>query len=379
MGPLRGFKVIEFGSIGPAPFTAMLLADMGAEIARIDRNDPVELGVQRNPRYELNRRNRRSIGINLKCKEGVQLALDLIRQADALIEGFRPGVMERMGLGPQACSGINPRLVYGRMTGWGQDGPLAQTAGHDINYIALAGALNYIGIKGQRPSPPLSLLGDNGGGGVYLAFGIVCALLESGKSGQGQVVDAAIIDGVTSLATPMHGREQAGDFGARGENASDGNVPWYSAYETRDHKWVTVGAIESRFYRELLVRLGLDKENLPGQQDKAGWPALRHRFEEIFSQRTRDEWVKVFEGSDACFAPVLELAEVRQHPHAVARGMFKVVDGIEHPMPAPRFSRTIPEVASGPALAGEHTEIVLLDWGFSDADIASLRTAGAIT
>ena len=378
MGPLRGFKVVEFGSIGPAPFTAMLLADMGAEIVRIDRNDPVELGVQRNPRYELNRRNRRSIGINLKCKEGVQLALDLIRQADALIEGFRPGVMERMGLGPAICSGINPRLVYGRMTGWGQDGPLAQTAGHDINYIALAGALNYIGIKGQRPSPPLSLLGDNGGGGVYLAFGIVCALLEAGKSGQGQVVDAAIIDGVTSLATPMHGREQAGGIGARGENASDGNVPWYSAYETSDHKWVTVGAIESRFYRELLVRLGLDKDDLPGQNDKAGWPALRLRFEEIFRQRTRDEWVKVFEGSDACFAPVLELAEVRQHPHAVARGMFKVVDGIEHPMPAPRFSRTIPEVASGPALAGEHTESVLLEWGVSDANIASLRTAGAI-
>lgn len=378
MGPLQGFKVVEFGSIGPAPFTAMLLADMGAEIVRIDRNDPVELGVQRNPKYELNRRNRRSIGINLKCREGIELALGLIRQADALIEGFRPGVMERMGLGPEACFGVNPRLVYGRMTGWGQDGPLSQTAGHDINYIALAGALNYIGIKGQRPSPPLSMLGDNGGGGLYLAFGIVCALLESGKSGQGQVVDAAIIDGVTSLTTPMHGREQAGDFGPRGENASDGNIPWYSAYETRDDKWVTVGAIESRFYRELLVRLGLDKENLPGQQDKAGWPVLRQRFEETFRQRTRDEWVKVFEDSDACFAPVLELAEVRQNPHAQARGMFKTMDGIDHPMPAPRFSRTVPEITSGPALAGEHTESVLLQWGFSGANVASLRTAGAI-
>ena len=379
MGPLKGFKIVEFAGIGPGPFCAMLLADMGAEVVRIDRTAAVELGLKRNPKYELNRRNRRSVGLDLKLKDGVDAAMRLIKGADALIEGFRPGVMERLGLGPDVCLAANPKLVYGRMTGWGQEGPLAQAAGHDINYIALAGALHYIGQKGQPPSPPLSLVGDHGGGGMYLAFGIVCALLEASRSRRGQVVDAAIIDGVTSLVTPMHGRHDAGDLGrVRGENASDGSRPWYTAYETKDGKWVSVGAIEGRFYAELLSKLGLDKETLPKQHDEAGWPRLRRRFAEIFSQKTRDEWAAIMEGSDACFAPVLDLGEVRDHPHIRARAMFTQVDGVTHPMPSPRLSRTAPEIQSGPALPGAHTEAVLADWGFSASEIAALKKSGAI-
>ncbi len=379
MGPLKGYKVVEFAGLGPGPFCAMLLADMGADVVRIDRTAAVELGLTRNPKYELNRRNRRSVALNLKAKEGVDTAMRLIKNADALIEGFRPGVMERLGLGPDECLAANPKLVYGRMTGWGQDGPLSQAAGHDINYIALAGALHYIGQKGQQPSPPLSLLGDHGGGGIYLAFGMVCAMLEASRSGLGQVVDAAIIDGVTSLLTPYHGRHDAGDMGAvRGENSSDGSRPWYTCYETKEGKWVSVGAIESRFYAELLRRMGLDKEDLPKQHDKAGWPQLHNRFAEVFSQKTRDEWVAIMGDSDACFAPVLNLNELRDHPHIRARAMFTEIDGVPHPMPAPRMSRTPLEIRSGPVMAGEHTAVALEDWGFLKDEIASLKKSGAI-
>lgn len=379
MGPLKGYKIVEFGSIGPTPYCAMLLADMGAQIVRIDRTEAVELGLKRNPGYEINRRNRPSIRLDVKAQEGREAALRLIASADALIEGFRPGVMERLGLGPDVCLAANPKLVYGRMTGWGQEGPLAQTVGHDINYIALAGALHYLGPKGGAPLPPLALVGDHGGGGLWLAFGMVCALLEARRSGLGQVVDGAIIDGVTSLLTPMHGRFEAGGIGnSRGENANDGSRPWYCAYETRDGKWISIGAIEGRFYAELLNKLGLDKEDLPKQHDAAGWPRLHSRFAEVFKQKTRDQWVALLEGTDVCFAPVLDLGELREHPHVRARGMFTEFEGVTHPVPGPRMSRTPPEIRSGPEIAGAHTESALAEWGFSPTEISALKKSGVI-
>ena len=379
MGPLKGLRVLEFAGLGPAPFCAMLLADMGAEVVRIDRTQGIELGAALDPKFELNLRNRRSISLNLKSADGLAVARNLIARADALIEGFRPGVMERLGIGPADCHKSNPRLIYGRMTGWGQDGPLSQRAGHDINYIAMAGALNYLGSKGQPPAPPHALLGDLGGGGMYLAFGIVCALLEAKDSGIGQVVDAAIIDGVSSLLTSMHGRRTAGSLrDGRGENTADGSRPWYRAYETKDGKWVTISPIEGRFYQDLLGRLGLDKEALPPLHDPAGWPALERRFADTFRQKTQREWIDLLEATDACFAPVLTLPEVIQHPHAKARAMFTEFGGMIHPLPAPRFSRTVPEIHSAPAAPGTHTDDVLADSGYSADEIADLRRSGAV-
>jgi alpha-methylacyl-CoA racemase len=379
MGPLEGVKVIEIAGIGPGPFCCMMLADMGAEVLRIDRNDAVELGIVMEPRFNVLNRGRRSVGVNLKAPQGVATVKRLIAGADALVEGFRPGVMERLGLGPEECLAANPRLVFGRMTGFGQEGPLSRAAGHDINYIAMTGALHAIGRKESGPVPPLNLVGDFGGGAMYLAFGIVCALLEARKSGSGQVVDAAIVDGAASLLTFAYGLMRAGLWtDERGANALDSGAPWYDAYETSDGKYVSIGAIEGRFYQDLLKRIGLDKEALPAQLDRSGWPVLREKLKGVFLTKTQDEWSRLLAGSDTCFAPVLSLDEAPEHPHALARGNYVTVAGIKQPGPAPRFSRTKPEVRSPPPKAGEHTDAALRDWGFSSAEIAGLRAAAVI-
>ena len=379
MGPLTGIKVVELAAIGPGPFCCMLLADMGAEIIRIDRTEASDLGSPADPKYNLLNRNRRSAAIDLKHPEGVAAVKRLISQADVLVEGFRPGVTERLGLGPDDCLKINQRLVYGRMTGWGQDGPLALAAGHDINYISLVGALNAIGPKGGPPVPPLNLVGDFGGGALYLAFGVVCALLECRASGQGQVVDAAMVDGASSLMTPVFAAMARGAWrNARGENMLDGGAPWYSVYETKDGKYVSIGSIEARFYRDLLKCIGLDSEALPARDDREAWPELRERFATAFRSKTRDEWCLIMEGSDVCFAPVLDPWEAQQHPHLKARGMFVESNGIVQPGPAPRFSRTKPSIRRPPPLPGEHTTEVLMEYGFLETEIEALRVANVV-
>ncbi|HEU5288874.1 MAG TPA: CaiB/BaiF CoA-transferase family protein [Candidatus Limnocylindria bacterium] len=379
MGPLAGVKVVELAGIGPAPFCAMLLADAGAEVLRIDRLEDTDLGVRVDPRFNLLNRGRRSVAIDLKRADGVAAARRLVAQADVLIEGFRPGVMERLGLGPDDCFQLNPRLVYGRVTGWGQDGPLSRSAGHDIDYIALAGVLGTIGPAEGEPVPPLNLVGDYGGGALYLAFGILAALLEARTSRRGQVVDAAMVDGAASLATSAFGQLASGTLAdRRGANVLDGGAPWYRAYETADGKFMAVGAIEPKFYAELLRVLGLAKEPLPAQHDRASWPQLRDRFAAVFRTKTRDEWAALFTGTDACVAPVLSLAEARAHPHNAARGTFVSVDGVTQPAPAPRFSRTPSAISGGPALRGAHTDEALADWGFSADELAALRASGAI-
>jgi alpha-methylacyl-CoA racemase len=379
MGPLAGYKVVELAGIGPGPFCAMMLSDMGAEVLRVDRRGDADLGLDVDPRFSVLERGRRSAAIDLKTAAGVAAVKRLVARADALIEGFRPGVMERLGLGPEECLAVNPRLVYGRMTGWGQDGPMAHAAGHDINYIALAGVLHSIGPRGGRPVPPLNLVGDFGGGGMYIAFGIVCALLEATRSGQGQVVDAAMVDGAASLAAAVFGLRAMGIWtDERGDNILDSGSPWYDVYETRDGKYVAIGSIEKRFYQELLERTGLAGEALPPQRDKARWPELRARLTEVFKGKTREEWCAVMEGSDVCFAPVLSMAEAARHPHNAARGTFVEVDGVPQPAPAPRFSRSKPAIQRPPSRRGEHTEPALADWGFSAADIAALRADGGI-
>ena len=379
MGPLAGIKVVELAGIGPGPFCSMMLSDMGAEVLRVDRTEAADLGVPTDPKFNLLNRGRRSVAVDLKKPEGIATVKKLIAKADALIEGFRPGVMERLGLSPEECLKLNPRLVFGRMTGWGQEGPIAHAAGHDINYIALTGALYSIGNAGGPPVPPLNLVGDFGGGAMYLAFGIVCALLECKSSGKGQVVDTAMIDGAASLMTGMYGMRAAGRWiDARGSNILDTGSPWYGVYETKDGKHVSIGAIEAKFYAELLRLTGLDKEALPKQHDRNGWPKLRERFTAVFKNKTRDEWCKVMEGSDVCFAPVLTMAEAPNHPHMKARGTFVEVEGVTQPGPAPRFSRSKPKVQRGPSKAGQHTAEALADWGFSSGDIEALRKAAAI-
>jgi len=377
MGPLSGIKVVEFEAIGPGPFAGMLLADMGADVLIVDRPAQGDLGLKRSRKIELMNRGKRSVTLDMKSQTGVEAAMALVERADALIEGMRPGVMERLGLGPDAALACNPRLVYGRMTGWGQDGPLAPRAGHDINYIALAGVLGAFGRKGEAPVPPLNLVGDFGGGGMLLGFGLACALVESQRSGKGQVVDAAMVEGASLLATMFSGMLAAGTWkDERGVNILDTGAPWYGVYETRDGLYVSIGSIEVRFYAELLERLGLDKENLPAQHDRAGWPALREKFAAAFRTRTRDEWVRHFEGSDACFAPVLTFGEAKRDPHNVARGSFVTVGGIAQPGPAPKYSRTRPEVRREPPERGEGGREALADWGFSGADVARLQSLG---
>ncbi len=378
MGPLKGVRVIEMAGIGPGPFCAMLLADMGAEVLRVDRADAVGGKGERDPRLEPLNRGRRSVALDLKRPVAIASLRRMIGEADVLIEGFRPGVMERMGLGPDICLADNPRLVYGRMTGWGQSGPLAQAAGHDINYIAITGALHAIGRAGGAPVPPLNLVGDFGGGSLYLAFGVVCALLECMRSGHGQVVDAAIVDGASSLATFLHGAFARGAWSdQRGTNLLDGGRPWYDSYQTSDGQHVCIGPIEERFYRQFLDKVGLGGEDLPSQNDPAGWPLLRERFAALFRTRTRKAWCKLLEGSDTCFAPVLSIEEARAHPHNVARGAFIEVDGLVQPAPAPRFGRTRPEVQRGAARAGAHTRQALCDWGLEAAEVEALIAEGA--
>ncbi|MSQ72480.1 MAG: CoA transferase [Betaproteobacteria bacterium] len=378
-GPLSGLKVIEFAGIGPGPFCGMLLADMGADVLRLDRVKATELGIGIDPRYDVLGRGKRSIGLDLKQPAHVALALELVATADALIEGFRPGVMERLGLGPEVCLAKNPKLVFGRMTGWGQDGPLAPRAGHDINYIALTGALHAIGRAGQAPVPPLALLGDFGGGAMFLAFGLVSALLEAQRSGRGQVVDAAIADGVALLMAPFYARHAAGLWNdERGANVLDGGAPWYDSYETADGAYVSIGAIESRFYAELLRRLGLDQKTLPEQHDRSNWPKLREIFAARFREQTREAWCRAFEGSDACFAPVQSIADAPSHPHFAARGTFSAPRGYPEPAPGPRLSRTPGEVTRAPPRTGEGGAAALADWGLDTTRIAAVKASGAV-
>jgi alpha-methylacyl-CoA racemase len=380
MGPLKGYRIIEMAGIGPAPFCGMMLADMGAEVIRIDRREAADLGIPgRAPRFDVLARGRRTIAVDVKSDKGRDVVRRLAKGADALIEGFRPGVMERLGLGPDDLAKVNPRLVFGRMTGFGQEGPFAPRAGHDINYIALAGVLHAIGRKGEAPMHPLNLVGDYGGGGMYLAFGVVCAMLEAQKSGKGQVVDAAMVDGAASLMGMVHGLYSEGSWrDERGANVLDTGAPWYNCYETKDGRWVSIGSIEKRFYADLLERLGLAGASLPGQHDRAGWPILKARFTEVFKLRTRAEWEKVFEGSDACFAPVLSLGEAASHPHNVLRKPIVTRDGVQQPAPAPRFSRTVPEMGAVPRAAGSDSRAVLEAAGYSSAEIAALESGGIV-
>jgi len=360
----------------PGPFCAMLLSDLGAEVVRIDR---LEVAGKRNVATDVLLRGRRSVAVDLKNPKGVDAVLRLIDRADALTEGFRPGVMERIGLGPDVCLKRNPRLVYGRMTGWGQEGPLALAAGHDINYIALTGALRSVARRGEKPVPPLNLVGDFGGGGMLLAFGIACALVERARSGKGQVVDAAMVDGAAALMTIIHGAHQSGWWKEeRGTNMLDTGAHFYEVYETSDGKYVSIGSIEPQFYQELLEKLGLAGEKLPGQMDRSQWPAFKQRLAAIFKTRTRAQWCELMEGSDVCFAPVLSLSETKEHPHIQARGTFVTVAGAPQPGPAPRFSRSRAEIKRPPPHAGQHTDEALRDWGFSADAIRKLRDAKAI-
>ena len=379
MGPLTGIKVIEIAGIGPGPYGAMLLADLGADVVRIDRSGNVMGGDPANPPADLLARGRRSVGVDLKHPDGVATVLDLVAGADALIEGFRPGVMERLGLGPDVCLERNPKLVYGRMTGWGQDGPYAPTAGHDINYIALAGALEPLGRAGEQPTPPINLVGDFGGGGMLLAFGICAALIEAGRSGQGQVIDAAMVDGAASLMTMTWSFRHMGIWNdERGTNMLDTGAHFYDTYETADAKWVSIGSIEPQFYAELLRLTGLEGEELPSQMDRRHWGELKERLAGIFKTKTRDEWCEIMEGTDVCFAPVLAMAEAPEHPHIAQRGTFTEVAGLTQPAPAPRFSRTPGSIERPPAHAGQHTDEVLADFGIDAERVAALRESGAI-
>ena len=379
MGPLHGLKVIEIAGIGPAPFCAMMLADMGADVVRIERAS----GPQLPPfMHDPLLRNRRSVALDLKRPDGVATLLTLVDGADVLIEGFRPGVAERLGIGPDVCRQRNRKLVYGRMTGWGQDGPLARVAGHDINYIALSGALHLIGEAGRKPVPPLNLVGDFGGGGMLLLAGILAALLESRQSGEGQVVDAAMVDGAVALLGMFFGFRAAGVFkDATGEEMLAGAAPYYGTYETRDGKFVAIGAIEPEFFVLLLEKLGLDRNRWAKAGFPAGreeWPALGAAIAEAVKTRTRDEWSQIMEGTDACFAPVLSLAEAARHPHNVARGTFIEVNGVEQNAPAPRFSRTRSATPCAPRRPGADTDAVLAEAGLTAEEIARLRTNGTL-
>ena len=379
MGPLSGIKILEFQGIGPGPFCTMMLSDMGADVVRIDRAQYVPEEDPGPPSLDFLARGRRSIGVDLKSPEAVEAVLRMIEKADALLEGFRPGVMERLGLGPDICLARNPRFVYGRMTGWGQEGPLAHAAGHDINYIALAGALEPIGRRGEAPLPPLNLVGDFGGGGLILAYGIVCALVERASSGKGQVVDAAMVDGAAALMAIFHGALQSGWWNEeRGTNLLDTGAHFYEVYETKDGKYVSLGAIEKQFYAELLEKTGLAGEELPRQMARSQWPAMKERFKALFKQKTRDEWCELLEGTDACFAPVLSMTECQEHPHIRARRTFVEVAGAPQPGPAPRFSRSTVAVQGPPPHPGQHTDEVLADYGFSAQEIRGLREAKAI-
>jgi alpha-methylacyl-CoA racemase len=387
-GPLSGIKIIELAGIGPAPFACMMLADAGASVLRLERapKGAVEAGEAfaasgAGSYWDLLNRSRPSVGIDLKHPDALELVLGLVEQADGLVEGFRPGVAERLGVGPEDCFARNRRLVYGRMTGWGQDGPMAQMAGHDIDYIAVGGALWSLGRADERPVPPLNLVGDFGGGGMYLAFGMVAALLEASRSGEGQVVDAAMVDGAASLMTIIHAFRRNGLWNeSRGSNMLDTGAPFYEVYETADGQWMAVGGIEGQFYAELIRGLGLEGDaSLPGQMTRDEWPAMKARFAAVFKTKTRDEWTAVFDGTDACVVPVLSPWEAHLHPHNVARSTFVEVDGAVQPGPAPRFSRTPSSISSPPSPPGADTVSGLVEWGVDAGVVAKLRESGALS
>ena len=380
MGPLQGIRVIELQGIGPGPFCGMMLSDMGAEVIRIDRAGNVSGIDSDNPPIDVLARGRSSIGVDLKNPEGVEVVLRLIETADALIEGFRPGVMERLGLGPEECLARNPRLVFGRMTGWGQEGPYAMAAGHDINYIALAGALEPIGRHGEAPVPPLNLVGDFGGGGMLLAFRVVCAVVEAQRSGQGQVVDAAMVDGAASLMAMFHSMRALGVWNdERGTNLLDTGSHFYDVYECADGRYISIGSIEPQFYSELLRLTGLDQEeDFASQMVRTSWPDLKERISAVFMMKTRDEWCEIMDATDVCFAPVLTLAEAPDHPHNRHREVFTEVAGVTQPNPSPRFSRTQETIQGPPAHPGQHTDEVLRSAGYDPDDIVKLRDVGAV-
>jgi len=378
MGPLAGVKVLEFEAIGPVPFCGMMLADMGADVLLVDRAIESGLGLDMERWYDVMLRGRRSVTLDLKSATGVAAALELARRADVVLEGFRPGVMERLGLGPGVLLAGNPKLVVGRMTGWGQDGPLAPRAGHDLNYIAMSGVLHAIGRAGGAPVPPLNLVGDFGGGGMLLAFGVACAYSEAQRSGRGQVVDAAMAEGASLLATMFWGLRAGGKWSdVRGANILDTGAPWYDVYETLDHKHVALAAIEPKFYAEMLARMNLAGESLPPQHARESWPELRQRFAEVIATKSRADWCAVFAGSDACFSPVLTFDEARDHPHNVARRGYVNLGGVDQPAPAPRLSRTPGEANSPPPVRGAGGAQALADWGFTPEAIERLRANGA--
>ena len=374
-GPLKGFRVIELAGIGPGPFCGMMLSDMGAEVIRVERRR-ADAGDGKRPR-DVMARNRRSISVDLKTPEGVEVVLRLCKTADALFEGFRPGVTERLGVGPEPCMVRNPQLVYGRMTGWGQTGPLARAAGHDINYIGLAGALHAIGEPGGKPVPPLNLVGDFGGGGMLLAFGLVCGLLEASRSGKGQVVDAAMVDGAAAL---MAGFFSMGSFFSdkRGTNLLDGGAHFYNTYETKDGEHICVGAIEPQFYKLLVEHSGVDAERFGQQMDATAWEDRKAELAQVFKTRTRDEWCEIMEGTDICFAPVLSIREAPEHPHNKERQTFVEVDGLMQPAPAPRFSRTVPEIGFPAPVPGADSAAVLGSSGFDAMEIVELQEKGVV-
>jgi alpha-methylacyl-CoA racemase len=378
-GPLDGVRIVEVAAIGPVPFACMMLADAGADIIRVDRSDRATYPPADRPHADLMNRGRRSIAVDLKHPEGIALVLRLAGAADGLVEGFRPGVAERLGIGPEVCLARNPALVYGRMTGYGQAGPLAQVAGHDIDYIAVAGALEPLGRSGQRPAPPLNLVGDFGGGGMLLAFGVCAAIISARRTGTGQVIDAAMVDGAASLMTMTHAWRHMGFWhDQRGTNLLDTGAHFYEVYETSDGGFMAVGAIEPQFYAELIRLLGLEDQELPRQMDREAWPAMKRRFGEIFALRTRAAWEMVFDGSDACVAPVLSPGEAVQHPHNRARGTFTEVAGVVQPAPSPRFGGTPGSIRRPPPNPGQHGDEALADWGLGSEEIAGLRASGAI-
>lgn len=378
-GPLVGFRIVELAGIGPNPWCAMMLADMGAEVVRVDRLVDAGLGIHIDPKYSLLDRSRRSIAVDLKNPEGVETILRMVEQSDALIEGFRAGVTERLGLGPEDCWARNAKLVYGRVTGWGQTGPLAKVAGHDINYISLAGAAWPIGRKSAPPAPPLNLVGDFGGGGMLLAVGVLAALLEAQRSGRGQVVDAAMTDGVASLMTALYGMRAAGLWSDdRESNILDGGAHYYNAYECADGRFVSIASIEKKFYAELLELTGFEDPDHAAHGDRAQWAPSKETLAALFRTKTRDEWCAILEGTDVCFAPVLTMGEAPGHPHNVARETFVEADGVVQPAPSPRFSRTPGKIQKPPSAHGADTDAVLADWGFSADELAGLREAGAV-
>jgi alpha-methylacyl-CoA racemase len=386
MGPLEGVRIVELAGIGPGPFCAMLLSDMGAEVIRVDRaanvgNDDSRVGGPPGEEYRFNllARGRKNIAVDLKNKEGVAAVLRLIDRADALIEGFRPGVMERLGLGPDVCLTRNKRLVYGRMTGWGQTGPIAHVAGHDINYIALSGALSTIGEAGGPPVPPLNLVGDFGGGALYLAIGVLAGILSARATGTGQVVDCSMVEGSASLMTMMYAALASGAWvEKRGHNRTDGGAHYYHVYETKDGEHVAIGSIEPQFYALLLQHTGLTAEDVPVQTDRSTWPDMQKRMAAIFKEKTRDEWVAIMQDTDICFAPVLKMSEAIEHEHNRSRDSFPVIDGIPQPGPSPRFSGTPTQVQRPPQRIGENTDEILREWGFSATEITALHQSGAV-